>query len=169
MGLDLEQRVRRRMSVAHDYLEAHDFLAARLDPSFGPAATLLGLLGFEILLKTVWIADRCGEPPKVHNYWELWQGLKDPTQAEILASAMLRIGPSQLSNLPFVLNSLSMAFARGRYLYEPNEARTLLEIKQVSDDWDGSFETADFALFPEECYGLREAMKTWLRDRFPEG
>lgn len=60
----------RMYNVALGYLRAHNLISARMG-DYGHSGVLLQVLGFEILMKAVYVLENGILPKTVHDYWEL--------------------------------------------------------------------------------------------------
>jgi len=158
-GLSLPDRVRLRIRTAEQYNDAADILGQKLTDT-GPAQPILRILAFEVLLKTAALVAKPTERKKDHDYLTIWNSLSDNTRDDLLASAIEQapLDCPDFDDLPKFLTSWQRVFLQGRYEYETNEARSNEEIRSITDNWDGSPETADFAYYPQELEGLTRAL-----------
>jgi hypothetical protein len=155
------------MESASAYLRAGQCLSEILG-DFGPSGTVLNILAFEILLKALVHAEG-KEPTFGHDYYEGWLKLDTETRARLIAFASVRFaGHSDFSDPEKLMKTWSEAFTKYRYDYEANETRFIDEIKRVSDEWNGSNETADFAFYPLERRGLTEAIQAELKNHLSD-
>jgi hypothetical protein len=161
MRLDRREAIRRRIETASAYLRAGRCLSTKLE-DFGPSGTVLDILAFEILLKALVFAE--GKDQGFgHDYYKGWCQLNEATRASLVDFASVRFaGHSDFSDVEKLMNAWKRTFTAYRYDYEVNETRSIDEIKRVSEDWDGSNETADFAFYPLELRGLTEAIEAEL-------
>ena len=155
------------MESASAYLRAGQCLSEILG-DFGPSGTVLNILAFEILLKALVHAE--GKEPKFgHDYDKGWLKLDTETRARLIESASVRFaGHSDFSDPEKLMTAWNEAFTKYRYDYEVNETRSIDEIKRVSEQWDGSNETADFAFYPLELLGLTEAIEAELKNHLSD-
>lgn len=155
------------MESASAYLRAGQCLRMKLE-DFGPSGTVLDILAFEILLKALVLAE--GKEPKFsHKYYEGWLKLDTETRARLIEYASVRFaGHSDFSDPEKLMTAWNEAFTKYRYDYEVNETRSIDEIERVSEQWDGSNETADFAFYPLELLGLIEAIQAELKNHLSD-
>ena len=139
-------------------LEDAEFLRNR-----GDSAHLLSLLGLELLLKLVHEVVVGKKTSHRHQYHLIFHDLPLETQKEILERAHDRIGPSALdTNTSVILKEWGNNFISLRYPYEKYEGLTEAEYHQKSEDWiqaGAPLEEATFRYFPEELFGIIEALK----------
>lgn len=98
-----------------------------------------------------------------HDYRKGWSLLPTDVQWRLVQDADNRFaGHVDFSDIEKLMSAWGRCFTDYRYSYEVNEKRTLDEIKRVSEQWDGSEETADFSFYPTELLGLIESIQAYL-------
>lgn len=129
----------------------------------GDSAHLLSLLGLELLLKLVHEVVVSKKTFHGHKYQLIFCDLPAETQREILARAGNRIGPSALNTgASDILKEWGENFISLRYPYEKYEGLTEEEYHLLGEEWIESgapIEEAMFRYFPEELFGMLEALK----------
>lgn len=160
--------LRDMFDLAEGYDESASVLSAKLHPCHGPAATLLGILAFEIRLKAVNLAST-GTRPASHEYKALWNALDAGLRDEILGSATQQFsGHVNYETMAQLLDNLEKAFKKGRYQYEINDNRSPEETSEAGEKWieelEGASEKADLAFYPSEVEGLNFSLGKWLWD-----
>ena len=157
--------IERMLSLAEEYIADAEILARAADKA-SHADYLLKLTAFEILLKALRIAEGLA-PSRSHSYGELFCGLPDPVQQEILTLASDRIGPSaEYSDRAKLLGTYHRNFIALRYAYEPYEGMTAAQVHELGDQWlsrGAPVDEATFAFYPEELFGLIEALRVLLK------
>lgn len=162
--------IRRMCEVAEGYLADAKALSG-LTPQVSDAPYLLRLLGFEILLKATLRAHGLS-PAGGHRYRTLLERLPTQVRERVLADAEARtrpgstdaeLPPPDYSNPGVLLDTFSNNFAGLRYSYEAYEELTDEQLEEQERQWvaGGSItEEATFKYYPEELFGLTEALKT---------
>ncbi|SNS48952.1 hypothetical protein SAMN05421757_102367 [Tropicimonas sediminicola] len=123
---------------------------------------MLATLEMEILLKAAYRLDSgSANRSHKHDYFKIWKDLGSEPREAILNVARERYAEhARLRNaedVETVLKALKNAFLKGRYAYEFNEGRTLVDASEVGRQWlkDGGLpEEADLAYYPMECDGI---------------
>ena len=161
---------KRMILEADDYLSDKDILTRKLNSS-GRGATLLGLIGLEILLKALVLLETRKRPAN-HDFSGMFSELKGSTQRKLIGEAAERFaGHVDFSDMDHLLGCLRRAFEQGRYSYEVNDERSDEEARQAGMRWlknGASFEEADIAFFPLELdalvFALRREIKRAIDD-----
>lgn len=134
----------------------------------GDSAHLLSLLGFELLLKLVHEATLGKKTLHRHKYHLIFRDLSTETQKEILEKARERIGISGLNNVASdIFKEWGENFINLRYPYEKYEGLTEEEYLSKGSKWvdaGATLESAHFRYFPEELFGMVEALKQMTDD-----
>ncbi|MGC9371477.1 MAG: hypothetical protein ACP5DX_18250, partial [Paracoccaceae bacterium] len=156
------EKVARRVDTARKYHLAAEALSRKLD-DYGPSSVVLSVLSLEIYLKAallLWTDTTC----RGHEYYDLWTRIPQNHQTSLISIAEERYrGHVDYSCMCKLTKAWRHCFEKWRYEYEVNEKRTREEIRNISNDWDGSSETADFAAYPLELNGLIFALDQCIR------
>ena len=156
------------MDLVHDYVGSSRLLSRKLG-NYGSSSTLLGVIGFEIALKVVHMAET-GTRARSHDYWEIWSQLEAETQDEIKKAALKRnAGHVDLSELQKVLAGIQKVFAAGRYSYEFTQGETAIEAAERGRRWEENgapLSEADICYYPMEVDSLTFGLICWIEDRF---
>lgn len=151
----------------HDaHILANPVLNAQSD-----ASAHLGILGFEILLKTAVFLAGCPRDrlDYSHRYFDIWNKLPTADRAEILKTARARMPHhADLSDIRRVLNAWQYVFEQGRYYYELYENWTLDQQHEFGEYWleiGGPIEEADIKYYPQELTCMIDALKAYLEPR----
>lgn len=130
---------------------------------FSSSSYLLGLLGFELLLKLVYEASTGKEAPHRHAYDVIFRAVPARARGWILIAARTRIGPSALGRRHYeVLKELGSNFVRMRYPWESYKGLTEQEYARLGSDWiakGGRARDATFRHYPEELFALTDTLR----------
>ena len=156
--------VARMCRLAEEYLADAQLLSTASNRQ-SHADYLLQITAFEILLKALRITH--GLPPKRnHSYSDLFDDLPEPVKLQVRTLASERLGPSvDYSRLSDFLKAYTYNFGALRYSYEPYEGQTDEQVHKSGTQWleaGAKVEEADFAFYPEELFGLTEALLSLL-------
>ena len=160
----------RMYADANARLADAEILASSLSTQ-SDSASLLSILGFEVLLKCAIVLS--GETPKYnHKYAAQWGTLPEPVRNEILSAAVLRMpGYTDFSDLNRLLIAYQFAFEKGRYHYEFFKDYSLAEQFELSQYWVELGAPLDEALvqyFPNEMTCLIDGLRRYIERRLGE-
>ncbi|RLW59979.1 MAG: hypothetical protein B6D75_08270 [gamma proteobacterium symbiont of Stewartia floridana] len=132
------------------------------------SASLLRILGFEILLKAAIFT--CNLKPKnTHKYYKLWLALPGYAQKQILQKAKERMpGHTDFSDIEKLLNWYQYIFENARYFYELYEGYSLEEQHEIGEFWQeigAPIEEADVQYFPNELECLIYGVSTYIENK----
>ena len=134
----------------------------------GDSAHLLCLIGLELLLKLIHEVTLRRKTTHGHKYELIFRDLPIEIQEEIIKRAGARIGPSALNSGALkILREWGKNFVNLRYPYEKYEGLTEKEYSALGEDWlkaGASLEEAHFRYFPEELFGMVDALKGMAED-----
>ncbi|WP_298842631.1 hypothetical protein [uncultured Roseobacter sp.] len=151
------------VALTEEYLADEALLAPNADSS-GSGAAMLGLIGFEIYLKSIAMSET-GHRPRNHDFLTIWKSLPVPVRRELLADAKTRFTVhADFRDIDRLFAALKKAFEKGRYLYEANDDRTDADTKRAGEDWiseGAALETADIAYYPLERAALIWAFRRY--------
>ena len=99
------------------------------------SASLLKILGFEILLKCA-VRASGRTPPATHNYEAIWANLPRTVKRAILETAKERMpGHADFSDLSALFQAWRFVFEKARYYYELLEGYTPDESRELGEFW----------------------------------
>ena len=135
---------------------------SNLEDPFSDSAHLLSLLGFELLLKLVFELTTRNPAPQHHKYNEMFNALPTETRSEAVTFARTRVGPTAFA-IPIedILKDWSTNFVSVRYPYERYSKMTEQQYAERSKSWaesGGPLDEADVRYYPEELFGMVEAL-----------
>lgn len=134
------------------------------------SASLLQILGFEVLLKTAVLLTGAA-PARSHSYENIWAQLPVNDRAEILNVATARMpGYADLTDVPRLLRAYRYAFEQGRYFYELYEGWSLDQQREYGKLWESigaPIDEADVQYYPEELTCLIDGLKAYIQRRVP--
>ena len=131
----MQDRLARMYSEALCRLNDADILASSLAAQSDSQA-IIRILAFEVLLKAACLAAGV-EPPRTHNYSNIWSSLPKSVQDEVLAFARDRMsGHTDFSDLDSILADYKFTFERARYYYELYENVSLEEQRRLGEEWE---------------------------------
>jgi hypothetical protein len=133
------------------------------------SAYLLNLLSLEILLKCLLLITT-EKLEHGHNYFELFNKLPEEKKENILSSAKNKQGPiANFTDINSKLKIFESNFIKLRYPYEKYTKLTEGEYVARGEEWikrGAITEEADFQYYPNELYGLQQALiqdiEEWL-------
>ena len=136
------------------------------------SAYLLNLLALEILLKCS-ILISTGKLEHGHKYFDLFEKLPDEKSNKIILNAKNTQGPiANFSDLKAKLQIFESNFIKLRYPYEKYTEITEEEYISRGNEWlnrGAITEGADFQYYPNELYGLNQALiqdiDAWLANQ----
>lgn len=164
----LADDVRRMFNEASERIHDADILSESMREASDSSA-LIRVLGFEILLKCALTACRQSFK-RSHKYADLWGGLPEDIQEQILAKARSRMsGHSDLSDVAGLLRAYQYVWEKGRYFYEHYQGWRQDDVEAFGNLWielGASEEEAEIAYFPNELrcliFGLQAFIENWL-------
>jgi len=159
--------VKRMYKEANNLIYDAGILSRNLDQK-SDAASLLKILGFEILLKCALLVGN-KKPKKTHNYYNLWLALPGNAQSKILQYSKSRMHDiNNFSNLEKLLNNYQYIFEKVRYYYEFYEGYTLDEQHELGKFWKeigAPLDEADVQYYPDELECLIFGVSKYIEEK----